>query len=230
MGFLDFLFPKFCAGCNRPAGYLCANCRLQITQKPLICPICFRPSIGGLTHPLCTRKYGPDGLWSLASYNEPMRQLIHKLKYRFVKDTAQILIDLLLEYWASHPNVLIDLLKKTHGQNWQIIPVPLHKKRQNWRGFNQSNLFATILSEKLSIPLNDCLIRPLNTKPQFQLNRQARLQNTRHAFDLAPKHQHLTANIILIDDVWTTGATLRSCAQVLKRAGVERVWIVTIAR
>lgn len=234
MGFLDLLFPKICVGCHRPGSYLCSDCQKSITQKPLICPICFRPAIGGATHPLCTRKYGLDGLWSLANYQDPIRSLIHKLKYRFVREIAKTLVDFLFDYWSRFPTTLIQLLQKDRGEGWQIVPVPLHHTRQNWRGFNQAQTFAGLISDKLGIPINNCLIRTINTKPQFKLGRALRTQNTRHAFDLSmnydPSADGLTQNVILVDDVWTTGSTLKSCAQILKRNGVNRVWALTIAR
>lgn len=228
--FLDWLFPKFCAGCSRPGSYLCAGCQQQITQKPLICPTCFRPAITGATHPICTRTYGLDGLWTLASYQPPIRPLIQKFKYRLVRQSGEDLVNLLIEYWVKYPTFLLEQLQKTHAKNWQLVPIPLHRRRYNWRGFNQSILLCRILASKLNLPVNDCLLRIINTSPQYRLNRIDRNRNIRQAFAMSPKHEPITDNVILFDDVWTTGVTLKTCARILKRSGVKKVWAVTIAR
>lgn len=229
MWLLDIILPKFCAGCLSPGSYLCTDCQGQITQKPLICPICFGASINGSTHPLCQKPLGLDGLWSLASYDYPIRDLIKKFKYRLTRQVSQTLLNLLLEYWARYPTALVALLAK-RPTDWQIVPVPLHQTRQNWRGFNQSQLIAQLIAIKLNVSLNDCLLRIRNTTPQFKLSRAYRSPNIKDAFALSMNYEHLTPNIILVDDVWTTGATLKECTKLLKRRGVKQVWALTIAR
>lgn len=226
---LDFIFPKFCLTCQRFGSYLCLKCRAEILQKQLICPNCEQAAIGGATHPLCRKKYGLDGLWSFASYEEPISSLIQTLKYEFAYDLAEFLTDLLIEYWARNSAWFLELISKNNGDGWLIIPVPLHWKRQNFRGFNQSALIGKILSKRLGLDYSDCLKRVRNTKPQVGLEGWQRQKNIKNAFLLA-KPLAIQPNVLLIDDVWTTGSTMKECCYVLKLAGVQTVWAVTLAR
>lgn len=233
MSILDLFFPKICAGCGKVGSYLCLNCSKNILQTDLVCPNCERPAIGGKTHPLCRRKYGLDGLWSLGIYKDPLRKIIQKLKYRFVQEEAEVLVDLMLNYWAKYSPQLLIEIKKDQGVGWVIVPVPLHPKRQKWRGFNQAEAIGQILSKKIGLDCCNYLKRVRFTKPQVGLKSYERRKNIKNAFVLT-NHFSLSTlhsmSILLIDDVWTTGATLKECCFVLKRAGAKKVWAITIAR
>lgn len=227
---LELLFPKSCVGCKKYGTFLCLECTQQITQSPLVCPFCERSSIGGVTHPICQRKYGLNGLWFLGTYEDPLKQAIQKLKYKFITELAETLVNTTLVYWATHQPFIFDQIKKSQGQNWIITSVPLHKKRQNWRGFNQSALLAKLFVEKLGLNYQELLIRIRNTKPQMKLKGPDRKTNIKNAFSLNTKDIIRNTNVILIDDVWTTGSTLRECCYVLKRSGAKTVWALTLAR
>ncbi len=227
---LDFLFPKSCLGCHRSGTYFCQDCTRALTQKELICPVCARLSIGGATHPICQRKYSLDGLWSLGAYQGALKAAIQKLKYRHVSDLSATLISLIIDYWVKFPPHFLDLVKKDRGVGWTIVPVPLHWSRRNWRGFNQSALLGQLLAKNLDITFSDCLTRTRPTTPQTKLERSARRQNIKNAFELAVSGRPLAESVLLIDDVWTTGSTLRECAYVLKRSGAKQVWALTLAR
>lgn len=230
MNLLDFIYPKKCVGCSKFGIYLCINCSQNILQTDLVCPFCEKLSIGGLTHPVCIRKYGLDGLWSLGIYHDPLRKAIQKLKYKWVSEIADSLVDLLITYWAKNPPMLLDQIKKDRGVGWIITPIPLHKRRENWRGFNQSALLGKIFAKKLGLKYLDLLIRVKNTKSQVGLKSFQRRANVKGAFSLT-KHSILNPkNLILIDDVWTTGSTLKEACFVLKKSGVKKVWALTLAR
>lgn len=229
MKLLDWLFPKACYGCGKLGYYLCQSCISRLPQSDLVCPACERASIGGLTHPLCQRKYGLDGLWSLGSYQNPLKEAIHKLKYRFVADLASTLVDLMLDYWVRFTPAFFDEIRKEGVKNWQIVPVPLHFKRERSRGFNQSALLGKLLASKMGLKYSDALARIKNTKSQVGLESQARKANIKDAFSLTSRFT-LNANILLIDDVWTTGSTLKECCYILKRGGANKVWALTLAR
>jgi competence protein ComFC len=169
------------------------------------------------------------GVWSLGVYDESLKNAIQKLKYRWVKKLAEELVGITLEYWARYQPVLLEEIKKD-GSKWVIVPVPLHYTRQNWRGFNQSALLAKLLAEKIGLGYSEILIKTKATKPQMSLRSWERRQNIKGAFSTTPNLSPLTHNILLIDDVWTTGSTLKECCFVLKRAGVKKVWGLTIAR
>lgn len=227
---LDLLFPKSCVSCNKYGTFFCQHCINEINQSELVCPMCERFSLGGLTHPICKRSWGMDGLWFLGIYEKPLKPAIHKLKYKWITELAEILINIMLEYWAKHQPLILDQIKKDRGENWIIVPVPLHKKRQNWRGFNQSALLAKLLAIKIGIKYEDCLIRTKHTKAQMSLKSEDRHTNIRNAFILNPKYSVKDKKILLIDDVWTTGSTLKECTSLLKRNGGKTVWGLTIAR
>lgn len=117
-----------------------------------------------------------------------------------------------------------------------IIPVPLHKRRLRWRGFNQAELLTKSVSEKISpgfdIPVfSDLLIRKKYTQPQMNIKGYAaRQKNMRDVFGVVDKKIIKDRRVWLVDDVCTTGATLFACAEALKRAGAKEVWSIVIAR
>ncbi|OGE18688.1 hypothetical protein A3J19_02750 [Candidatus Daviesbacteria bacterium RIFCSPLOWO2_02_FULL_41_8] len=228
---LDLLFPKRCVGCKKLDTYFCKDCITNILQTDLVCPKCEKLAVGGQTHPVCKRKYGLDGLWSLGIYQGSLREAIKQLKYGKVKELAEILVDVTVEYWAKYQPFILDQITKDEGVGWAIIPVPLHWWRENDRGFNQSSLIGQTLSKKLGLAYFDALKRVRYTKPQVKLKGFGRHQNIRNAFSLSPNILiSQSPNILLLDDVWTTGSTLRECCYVLKRNGAKKVWAITLAR
>lgn len=227
---LDFFFQKRCINCSKSGLYLCQSCLNYILQTELVCPFCERPSFAGVTHPICERRYGLNGLWSLGVYQGVLRKAVQKLKYRWVKDIANELTDVMIEYWAKYQPFILSEIKKSEGENWVVVPVPLHWQRQNWRGFNQSALLAKLLARNLGLQYSEVLIRTRNTTPQMKLLSKDRKKNLKNTFKLTETDNLLPVNCILVDDVWTTGSTLKECCFVLKRGGVKKVWAVTIAR
>lgn len=226
---LDILFPKTCVGCNKFGAYFCADCTSEIKQSELVCPFCERASLGGVVHKVCQRRFGLDGLWSLGIYEGNLKKAIQKLKYKWVSSIADDLIDITIEYWSKNSPILLERIKKDKGKSWVVTSVPLHPSRQKWRGFNQSELLAKLFAEKLGLKYETLLKRIRNTKPQMKLLAHERKSNIKNAFSLSSDHSVLTTNILLIDDVWTTGSTLKECCFVLKRNGAKKVWALTIA-
>lgn len=230
MNILDFLFPKKCVGCNKVGNYFCNDCIQTIKQTDLVCPFCERSSMGGLAHPVCKRRYGLDGLWSLGIYDKPLSTAISKLKYKWVSELAEVLINITIEYWARYQPIVLDQIKKDRGESWVVVPVPLHWQRQNWRGFNQAALLAKLLAKKLGLKYEESLKRIRPTHPQVGQEAYKRKQNIKNAFSLNTKYSSLIPNVLLVDDVWTTGSTLKECCFTLKRGGAKQVWALTIAR
>ena len=230
MNLLNLIFPKFCVGCNRFGTYFCAKCIANISQKDLICPNCYKSAIGGTTHPLCKKRYGLDGLWSLGAYQDSLKKAIKKLKYRLVSDLTLDLVDLMVEYWAKNTPQFLDEIKKDKGVGWVVVPVPLHPKRQNYRGFNQSGSLGRMIAGKLGLEYSEVLQRIRHTKPQAELNSWERRKNTHNAFALSRSYKLEPSSYLLVDDIWTTGSTLKECCYVLKRVGAKKVWAITLAR
>lgn len=222
MELLDLIFPKRCVGCGKFGDYFCKNCREKIDflDKP-VCPICQRQAIGGKTHPGCADRYKLDGLIVAAKCRGVIRTAIKKVKYKWIYDIEKILVDL----------VSGQIWKFDFPQNSILVPVPLHIKRKRWRGFNQSEILAATLAQKFKVPFSDTLIRNRETKTQVGLSREERKKNIKDAFAIRQTpHQSVRGkNIILVDDVYTSGATVGECAKVLKKAGAASVWGMAIA-
>lgn len=197
-------------------------------QRDLICPKCERLSIGGQTHPKCRDKYGLDGLWSLGAYQGSLKSAIKSLKYKFIKELADILVDITIDYWERHESLLLEKIEKR--EKWVVTSVPLYWYRENKRGFNQSSVIGKLFAGKLGLEYAETLKRIRYTKSQVELKGEQREENIKDAFAISANYQLPVTNYLLIDDVWTTGSTLRECCYVLKKAGAKKVWALTLAR
>ena len=221
--FLDLLFPKRCVSCGAFGKYICDRCfsKIEFLEKP-ICPICQRQAIGGKTHPKCAGRFRLDGLIVACRYKSPIKRAIQEVKYKWVYDIENILVDFL----ASQ------IWKFDFPQNSILVPVPLSKNRKNWRGFNQAEILAKTLSRKFNHPFKDILLRVIETKTQVGLTREERRENVIEAFALDYKvgKKHIAGqNFILVDDVYTSGATMMEAAKILKHAGAKDVWAMAVA-
>lgn len=221
----DFIFPKRCIGCGAFGSYFCPSCfgKIHFITSG-ICPICERASIYGATHPICQSKYSIDGLSSVAIYEGIIKLAIRKFKYKPYLSHLGKVLGLFLAN-VSHFSI-------PKGE-WIIIAVPLHTHKERERGFNQAEILGRIVAQKLEYSFEkDILIRVKETKIQAKLSEKERKENIVKVFSVnSVKKQIITGkSIIVVDDVWTTGATLRTCANILKRGGAKRVWGLTLAR
>ena len=165
-----------------------------------------------------------DRALSFGEYEAGLRGLIHLLKYERVTPVSAPLGSMLA-------HAVVELVDDKAAP--LIVPVPLHKSRRRSRGFNQSELIARAavrqLPRKLET-LTDALVRQRDTISQVGLSREERIENVRDAFRVAQPSRVNGRDILLVDDVMTTGTTLSECARVLKQAGAKRVWAATVAR
>lgn len=226
---LDTIFPIKCVGCGKTDFWICNKCLNEIhIETDYYCSICqIKSTSGGKTCLSCKKKDSLDRMIWTTNYNQPLiMKAIHLFKYRFVQDLHIPLGTLLTKTIAKAEIPIPDL----------IIPVPLHPRRIRWRGFNQSELLAKIVSDNL-LPLHEIpieksvLFRQRNTKPQMELKkRNQRQQNISNAFKI--KHSKLIKDkkILLIDDVSTTGSTIFECAKILKSNGADEVFAVVVAK
>jgi ComF family protein len=229
--FADLCFPILCFGCGTEGEWLCRDCRrrvpLRLEQR---CPSCRkRITPSGETCAECSEKYALSGLFAAAYYRVPViSRALHACKYRFLPKVALPLTEVLADAIDRNGLLLPDI----------IIPVPLHRRRLRFRGFNQSAIIAGHLADCLApgldIPIReDILIRKRHTRPQMKTTSRAeRLHNLKDAFALArgKKKDILGKDVWLIDDVATTGATLEACAKALKKSGARSVFGIVIAR
>jgi ComF family protein len=219
---LDLLFPQRCLGCRVEGELLCHTCQKSLPRiVPPICPKCGRPQASGLPCPVCvTWQTSIDGIRSPLKFEGIIREAIHQLKYKNLRSIAGPLALLLRDYLVQYP-LPVQVL----------VPVPLHSKRLRQRGYNQSVLLARELSKLLFIPVvDDCLTRSKFASPQAQTKSvHERHDNVRGAFScLSPKLAN--TQVLLIDDVSTSGATLDACAAALKQAGATSIWGLVLAR
>lgn len=227
------LFPRRCVSCGKVGRYFCQKCTVKIkfiTRQ--ICPVCEKAAIDGITHPRCKTRYTLDGLTAFFHYDGAVRRAVKLLKYRFVTDLAKEFIDLIPQ---THFQFLIPASPAgRHNSKFSILlPIPLHPSRFRFRGFNQAEVLGRLVADKLSIPIKtDILKRVKKTIPQVEMkDREKRLENMDGVFaaDKSTIKQFENTAIILFDDVFTTGATLRAAANILKRAGAKHVWGIVMA-
>lgn len=230
MNILDLIFPKRCVGCGKLGRYFCPRCTsaIQTIDAPM-CPVCEKRAIDGATHPGCRTRYSLDGLTCFFRYDGVVRKAIKAIKYRAVFDLAK-------EFIALIPaDSLRQIIVMCHpgGRDPVLIPLPLHSSRFRERGFNQAEVLGNVLAGQLNIPAKtDILRRVKKTVPQVEMqSKEARLKNMDGVFALHNSKCIIhNSHIVLLDDVFTTGATMRAAANVLKRAGAPFVWGVTMAR
>ncbi|HNW96682.1 MAG TPA: ComF family protein [Candidatus Paceibacterota bacterium] len=239
---LDSIFPIYCISCgdflsSEKNSYLCSKCLAKIPiNSGLFCPICFK-RLDRAENKKCSHSAKKSFLDFLgyATYYEitPVKTLIHNYKYRFAKSIARTLSDIIIIYLKRSLN---------DWNNWVIIPIPLHRSRLNWRGFNQAEEIAKIINQKFNWPiLNGILIRKKKTAEQAEIKkREKRQENLKDAFGLSPvKNSNNKSSstqiiegkkIILLDDVYTTGTTLEEAAKILKSAGAKKIIGLVIAK
>jgi ComF family protein len=207
MSFWDLVYPKKCLGCGQAGRYFCADCLSQIALSDE----CFNNHL------------------SLFCYRGVMREAVKKLKFRFLKDMEDELKALIssgVDKKLTQPNTR--LFKEFLRLKPRVQPLPLFWYRQNWRGFNQAEMVGKIVAAKLKLKTSNCLDRIKFTQPQSRLKRGERLTNVSGIFAVKPGK--LPRAILLVDDVWTTGATLREAMKALKNKGVKQIWGLSLAR
>lgn len=225
---LDLIFPKFCASCKKEGRHLCLNCsqELQINHYSF-CSVCKNktPNLQKCARHKTYLKF----FFSPFSYdNTAIKNLIHNFKYEFIKSIGPELAYFQIQ---TLKNSSIYQFILENPQNFLITAVPLHKKRLAWRGFNQSEILAKEISQKLNIKLFSELKRIKNTKPQIDMaDHKEREQNIKEAFICKNNKKIKNKTIILVDDMITTGATMEECAKILKKSGAKEIWGLTIAK
>jgi len=223
---IDLLFPIKCLGCGVESPvFICDKCleKIELLQEQ-VCPICEQISSRGETCNQCSGQNTLDGLIVATHYSDPLvKKAIRTFKFLLVQGLHEQLAQLMLKQLEQNA-----IPRKIDF----IIPVPLHKKRLKWRGFNQAELLGEKISEFLSVPIRtDILVRTKNTKAQSKTpDHKARSANMEKAFVCSNPDSVKQKNILLIDDVCSTGSTLSECAIALKDAGACRVWGAVVAR
>jgi len=212
---VDLLFPRMCVFCDTQKTLLCEECKNTKLEyyKTHFCHVCRRNFEDDFVHIECQERTNLDGVIVVAHYNKFAKILIEEMKYNL--------------YFSVSAE--IGYLMKTKLYEFDIkydvaVPIPLHKFKENYRGFNQAELLSKVITSEV----DNCLKRTKNTKSQVNLNRKERLANLKDVFQL--KKEITYKSVLLVDDVMTSGSTLEECAKVLKKAGVEKVYGLVFAR
>jgi len=225
----DLILPPHCAGCAKGIsdGWWCEDCRKDLHPiSPPRCESCSQP-FSGIVEPafFCPNCHGRVFHFECAIAVMPsrgaVRELIHGLKYRNMT-------------WAAEPLADFGVLG-IHDPRLPkapdfLVPVPLHPLRRRERGYNQAELLARAIGQKAGIPVLDILRRVRNTTTQTHFDRKERMKNLSKAFKITSPHTIKAAQILLVDDVLTTGSTLDECAKVLLAAGAGSVYALAIGR
>ncbi len=229
------LFPSDCRFCGAPLLRVsrvpvCDSCLDNIrTLDVPVCSVCGEALLSSAANDCCGEclREQPPFARAIAygSYEGGLRDLIHLLKYEHVRPAASVLGRMLGE--------AISALKPQFGLAPVVVPVPLHASKLRQRGFNQSELIARAALKvvPMELPIRpSVLVRRRPTESQTGLTRAQRRLNIRGAFEVSRSNEITGRDILLIDDVYTTGTTVSECARVLRRAGADRVWVATVAR
>lgn len=227
-GVVDALFPRFCVECGREGEYICRDCWLFVSEASFICPVCEKSTLDGARHLQCKSKYGMDGLASCWEFEGLMAKVIYAAKYDYAYDTMKSMTKEALRCMAQNRRFDPFLSFLAHAKT-VITYVPMTIRKEKQRGFNQAKSIAYALAENMSKTVLPLLEKTKETQSQTQLDRVARIENIRDTLK-ATVDAHFTSQVVLVDDVWTSGATMKECARVLKKAGAERIWGFTLAR
>ena len=212
--FLDLFFPIYCFGCRKEGVWLCKDCLKKIKINSDFVAEFVDPA-GNL-----------DKVLIACDYNQPILiKILYGFKYQFAVEISEVLVEILKEYLLAKKNQnylpSIDL----------VTAVPLSRKRQNWRGFNQAEIIAEKISQEFNWPYSFQLISiQFNNLPQAKLKSKERVANVRNIFGTNLGISLKNKKILIIDDVLTTGSTLSECAKNLKKLGAKEVIGLVIAK
>ncbi|MDB6137082.1 MAG: competence protein ComF [Verrucomicrobiaceae bacterium] len=243
---LDVVYPRTCRMCDKPlpervplrplAEWFCQGCEDTFTRlEAPYCSVCAEPYEGMMEGPFrcgncADRKLAFE--FAVAGYHAEgaVRELVHRFKYGRDISLRGALGDLLLAA-LQDPR-----LREEDFSAWRLVPVPLHGAREREREFNQSLELCRRLARQTGIAVTDAMRRQRPTNKQSRLTRAQRLENLKGAFGMKRRFRGAGSslrglNVLLVDDVFTTGATTDACARVLRReGGVQKVVVIAVAR
>ena len=225
---LNIFFPKACLGCFSPGQYICKDCFHKYTRvnKTQRCHVCGGISTTNFAHQDCLEYSYLDGLVSVVYYDEFIKKILYSVKYGLTYSILPEIGNIMSEYICKYYNF--------NFSEFNLTFIPMHTKKYFLRGFNQSKIIAEQIALNLNMDIDYGLKKIKFTNSQVGLLKKERLFNLQDAFIYQKyfhgKFLHQKSKIIVIDDVYTTGATLNAVAKVLKENGYKNVYGFTFAK
>ena len=224
--FLGLFFPRICLSCNERLSeneqFICSSCFNSLKFLENFCPICGAPKSTRKCHVCQTNEFLFEKACSVFMFNKVVQNMIHEFKYNEITRIAKFMGALSQEYLERF---------KPFDHIDYIVPVPLHKVKKRSRGFNQAEYLTREISKKMNWKhLPKLIKRKRYTETQTKLNKDQRKKNVSFAFKINPKYEIKEKNILLVDDVFTTGATVNSISTILKEKHANKVFVFTIGR
>jgi ComF family protein len=228
---LDLLFPKGCVGCGKYGAWICNQCISKLQLNLPECFYCRRISTNSLSHCKCTTDKSIISATIIYKYAQIPKRITSVYKYDYVKDISAILAKLSKEKFRT----LCNSIRSSQAKNGLITvtPIPLSKSRQNQRGFNQVELFAKQIVSEQENYISDLLLRELDNTNQAHLSKELRRVNSENLFKFNTKYAEIikkNSPVIIIDDVVTTGSTIRSAVNTLSNAGFVNIYVFALFR
>lgn len=226
---LDALYPRVCPVCRDvvtpKGGLICTECRekLPYVTEPA-CMRCGRPVFSEQDEfcSSCSQQtFRYERGFAVFTYDDVMQQAVADFKYRNRRELAEFFAEELADVFQTK---MYDLGAEV------FVPVPVHKARKRYRGYNQAEVLCKLLARQTGIPMRELLRRDRKTAPQKELDAADRLRNLEQAISLEPEEQgcKLPKTVVLVDDIYTTGSTAEACTRILLRAGIEKVFLLNL--
>lgn len=211
---LDIFFPKFCVECGREGKYICEKCYLFASETELL------------------RQAWPVGMINVWEYNGIIKKALHEVKYRYTRDILNELIEKGFKIILNDKYRFNDFLSFLINEKAVITYVPMYKKKERYRGFNQSKIIAQKIGKIFNLEVVELLKKTRETKSQTKLCKEERIENVRDSFKAIARQARPVGerSILLVDDIYTTGATMHECCKVLKKSGIKNIWTFTLAK
>ncbi len=216
---LDFVFVPKCVLCFANKGMICDKCARLLPKAHLKCLRCGKRNPYGTYCLSCVRKFEPDRVLSVFDYCDEIKKIIHEFKYKDYSALSEELARLMVPIISDLKNY----------SSYTLVPIPIDIKKLQYRGYNQSELLANHLGKLTNLPVKNILSRVHDSRPsQAQSEKDERRKNIKGAF-FVKNVTEIGENIILVDDVITTGATVEEATKVLKKAGGKKIVCMSFA-
>ncbi len=226
---LDVFFPRFCFSCGVEGKYLCEYCTLYLSETELSCVVCGESEFYGKIHKRCKKRSSLDGFVGFWEYEGVAKKLIQETKYNSFKHTPKELVEYGFYSIKENEARFSEFLSFLYKKETVITFVPISRNKYIKRGFNQAEEIALQVGKITKKEVVSMLKKTRETGSQTALTKKEREKNVKNTFtfkDKTKKHKE----VILVDDVLTSGATLEECAKTLKKGDVKKVWGFSVCR